>query len=471
MELQKGVSMGFKVKMLIIGIISIFVLNLGALSLDEAIKMAKNNNQQLKADYEEVEKAEYLYRDVRGSLLPQISLNGAVNATKTYMPNSVLSDPMDMVSKLSNTASPDDSLLGYAFDGLVNNMLPNKSTEESAISAQVKFDQVLFLGGKLINGIRVADKYRNLQKKKYELTEEQLVFNVIDNYYQVQLLSEVVNIKAQALSLAKEHFGRVIKLYENGLVSEYDKIRAELEVSKLESEVSQTLNSYQLLEENFKRIIGSTASDSLVLTDQLEQKAYQEESLDKSLEIGLKNRIELYLSGLNVEMMQVQYNAEKGNFLPTVMLTAQAAKFTSSSDYTINHDDFGTMYQAGIVFQVPLFTGLSNSSKIQKTKHELRKAEFSKKDAEEMISLEIRQNWLNLNHSVSDLKVQQKNVETAEKGYQIAKSRYDNQIGIQLEVLDAQIQLNSAKVSYIQALYQYNKNLNSYKKSLGQKLI
>ncbi len=460
MELKKGVSMHFKKHVTVIVLFSLLAVSLSAITLTESVDLAKKNNKQLKGDAEEVERAEYLYRDVRGSLLPQIMLNGSVQAGKTYLPKSTQTG-------FSFNNVTDESDLANTLDAI---LLPSETKEETSIAAQLKMQQLLFSGGKLINGIRVANKYRSLQKKNYELKEEQLVFDVIDRYNQLVLLSEVVNIKTEALALAKEHLSRVQKLNENGLVSEYDLLRADLEVSKLEPDLEDAKNNFSLAKSNFRRLIGYSEETELTLEDELKKIDIPELSLEDAIKTGTENRIELYLSRLNVEMMEVKYNAEKGNYLPNVVLTAEATKFTASGDYSVHKDDFGTLYQAGIGFQIPLFTGLSNTSKIHQAKNEMRKAEYTKQDAEELIRLEISNNWLKMHADLQTVNVQQKNIQTAEKGYQIAKSRYDNHVGIQLEMLDAQIQLNAAKVTYIQSLYQLNKSVNSFKKSIGQKL-
>ena len=91
-------------------------------------------------------------------------------------------------------------------------------------------------------------------------------------------------------------------------------------------------------------------------------------------------------------------------------------------------------------------------------------------NTEDLISIEITNNWNSMETAKQQLSVQEKNILTAEKGYQIANERYQNNIGIQLEILDAQTQLNAAKVSYIQALHQLNLAVNSFKKSIGIKL-
>ncbi|HPY96089.1 MAG TPA: TolC family protein [Candidatus Cloacimonadota bacterium] len=445
---------------LVLFLLSCLFVSMPALSLNEAIDMAKKNNKQFLGQAEDVEMAEYLYQDVRGMLLPQISLNGSVQKSKTYLPDVTQTGfSFNNVTSESNLASTLDKLL-----------LPGKSTEEASIAAQLKAQQVLFSGGKLINGIKVAQKYRNLQKKTYELQEEQLVFDITKAYYELVLLNEVVNIQREALDLANSHFQRVQNLNENGLVSEYDLLRADLEVSKLAPALEDIENKFVIAQTNFKRQIGELSSDDLVFDDKLEKVTVPSLTLDEAINNGLENRIELYLSDLSVEMYQVKHNAEKGNYLPNVLLTADITKFSSTKEFEIKSENFGTQYSAGIVFQIPLFTGMSNNAKIQQTKHELKKAELGNMDAKDLIKLEITNNWQSLQTAVQQLNVQEKNIKTAEKGYEIANERYENNIGIQLEILDAQTQLNGAKVSYIQALYQLNIAVNSFNKSIGTKL-
>ncbi len=452
-------------------ILVVLIISINGLSIQESIDLAKKNNKQLKVDSEEVEKAEYTYREVRSSLLPQVYFNSGIQMKNTTLPKSAIPASIDFDEMLSTSASADDHEIMKGMNLLYTGMIPNKDKEETSINGQIKVDQVLFLGGKLINGIRVAAKYRNLQKQKYQISENKIEFDVIDTYQQALLLQEVLKINQEALALAKEHYKRVSKLHDEGLISDYDKLRAELEVSRLEPQLTESQNNLDLVIANLKRMTGIPVSDDVELTSELVTHIIPELNLEQSINIGKENRIELKIAGLYQEMIQVKYNAESSNYLPNISFSADMTKFTASKDYSVNKNDFGTLYEAGIFMQIPLFTGLGNTSKRLNARHDLRQAEYQKLDAIDLIQLEITQNWLSMKHAEENMTVYQKNVQLAQKGYQIAKSRYENQIGIQLEVLDAQTLLNSSKVSYINGIYQLNKAINLYKKSLGEKLI
>lgn len=444
---------------------------LQALSLQEAVELAKKNNKQLRIDWEEVEKAEYTYREVRSSLLPQIYFNGSLQVKNTTLPDGSIPKSIDFADQLlPDNSSEADSALAGGLSMLYNGMIPDKTQGVTSINGQIKMDQVLFLGGKLINGIRVASKYRNLQKQKYQITENQVIFDITDSYQQVLLLKKVVEINQEALQLAREHLSRVDKMHDQGLVSDYDKLRADLEVSRLEPQLTEATNNYDLAMANFKRLIGSNHDEDIVLTTEFDITALPSYDLNEAITTGLNNRIELKVTDIYREMMQVKYNAEKSNFLPNITFSADLTKFSASQDFSVSKNDFGTLYEAGIFMQIPLFTGLGNTSKKLNAKHDLRQAEYQKNNADDLVRLEITQNWLSMKHAQQNLKVYQKNLNLAEKGFQIAKSRFENQIGIQLEVLDAQTQLNAGKVSYINAVYQYNRSINQFLKSIGQKI-
>ncbi len=458
-------------KIFVIVVILIKISSLwSSISLESAIKNARENNKELQMAKEDVSIAENNYNDVRGQLFPQINLNASYGLKKNWLPSSVIPPA---ISFSDNLTSPIDDNVQDLADGLnmlYNSMIPSKESEEATVVGQVAMQQILFSGGKLINGIRVLDKIKTLQSKKYEINEQQLVIDVIDAYYNLYLTQQVLKIQKQALSTAELHLERVENLFTQGLVSEYDKLRAELEVSRLYPQVLESENIMNLAEENFKRITGYTDYSEIILEPAINYDKNFNITLENALQLGFEQRIELYLTDVMKDIYGVQYKAEKGNYLPNIALTADITKYNSSKSYSVSSDDFGTMASVGIGFQMPLFTGFSNTSKALRAKHELRKSEYEAINTQELISLEIRHKWQSYQHSKKNLETQRKNQDLAERAFLIARSRFENQTGIQLEVFDAQIQLNSANISLVQSEIQVLKTYYELNKSIGNNL-
>ena len=463
-----------RIKLIIFFFFASYFVNINSITLTESIDMAIANNHELNMAKEDVIIAEKNYNEVRGQLFPQLNLNATYNLTKNHLPRSVVPQPFSLHDSLEDPITRNEEIIAGTFDTLMGRMVPSsRNREEANLATQISLTQPIFLGGQLINGIRVLDRVKTLQERKFELELQSLVITVINAYYDLFLVQEGLAIQRQALINAELHFERVANLYSQGLVSEYDKLRAELEVSRLQPEVLTYENLENLAEENFNRIIGH--SGDVVLSpflDDITQTALQFDiSLEDSLQLGSENRIELYLSKLMADIYQVQLDAEKMNFAPNLLLQADITRYASnSSSYSIHGDDFGTMGSVGLVFTMPLFTGLSNTSRALRAKHELRKADYDVLNTTDLINLEIRQTWQSFSTSKKFLDVQELNMSLAERALTIAEARFQNQAGIQLEVFDAQIQYNAAQISLAEAKIRIIKDFYALNKALGIKL-
>jgi outer membrane protein TolC len=285
-------------------------------------------------------------------------------------------------------------------------------------------------------------------------------------FYQTILAQKVHDIQQEGLDTAMRHLERVELLNREGQVSEFDLLRARLEVAKIRPDVIQARNLYDLAVSAFKKQIGFRGDDF-----ELDQEISLPETMTEDLEIALslaeKQRIELELSSIATEISRIRYNTEKGNYLPVVGLTASYSLFTAADEYRIETDDFGTSANAGIGFSIPLFTGLTNSAKRSYAKHGYQQSRIKETDAKEWISLEVKQSWQNLQNALERYNVQLENIRLAERSLELAQIRFENQVGIQLEVFDAQMTLNAVKLSYYNSIYDVISANQRFKKAMG----
>ena len=119
---------------------------------------------------------------------------------------------------------------------------------------------------------------------------------------------------------------------------------------------------------------------------------------------------------------------------------------------------------------MPIFTGLSNRSKASYARHDLAIAKLQQQDTKELINLQIKQNHQRLQSALQNYEVQEQNIAMAERSLELAQLRFDNQMGIQLEVFDAQTTLASIRLQYLNAVYDVISAEREFTKSLGYKL-
>ncbi|NQV18786.1 MAG: TolC family protein [Armatimonadetes bacterium] len=452
-----------------------------SLTLKECVEIAKQNNKELQKAREEVGKYKQEYNNVRGNLFPQISISGGYNYKNTRLPDSAIPPSMSLADEIyidddfvdvpSNNDTlliANDQIIADFLDGSMNSLIPDQKQIEYSLFAQVKLDQVIFMGGKLINGINIAGKLYHLQEKKYFLVEQEIIYQTINMYYQTKLAERIWKIQQETLNFAKEYLEQVSNMFDQGLVSEYDLLRAKLEVQKIEPELMESKKNYELITESFKNFL-NMKNEELALTDEIVLPLMDEINLENAIQEGLENRMEIELSEINVAVNKVTLRYEKGNFLPIIGLSAEYNYFGQDEEQ-IESDDYGNYFQIGVGFSMPLFTGLSNTAKRTKALHTLKQAQLDHQDLLENIDLDVRNSYLQWKTDLEKVTTQTENVSLAEKGLQIAQARYENQVSNQLELIDAQLQLKIAKLNYMNALYSVSISYEKLKKAMGREL-
>lgn len=447
-------------------------LSLFGITLEESIALARQNNKDLLMAEMEVSKADNQYYDVRGTLLPQISLQGGYTLSKTYLPDKVKNAVMPSVSDMLDPAqaTQHDWMLAGVLDGITENMVPTSPQEEGSLAMQLKMEQVLFLGGKLINGIKGVDRYRSIQRLQYSVKEQDVILQTTQLFYASLLAKKVVEIQEEALATARAHLNRVQIFESEGQISEFELLRAQLEVAKMEPGLLKAENDYEMALEAFRKQIGAEGED-IVPEGEFVLPYIPELSLEEAQEIAMGERTELELLNIATQIKELTFKAERSNFMPNVALNASASLFTSADEYAIKKDDFGTQYSVGIGFSIPIFTGLSNSNKISYARHDLDMARLQEENTRDLIRMQIKQNHHKLTHAMQNYEVHQQNIRMAERNLELAQLRFENQMGIQLEVFDAQTMLSSIKMQYIAAIYEVIAAEREFTKSIGYKLV
>ncbi len=302
------------------------------------------------------------------------------------------------------------------------------------------------------------------------MKEQEILLKTIQSFYQTLLAGKLAEIQEEGLATARRHLSRVELFYAEGQVSEFDLLSARLEVAKQEPQVLAAKNQYELALAAFRMQIG-VDDETVVPVGEFVLPNVAEISLNEALSLGMQNRTELELLDIATEIQQIKYNAEKSNFLPTVGLSASAALYTAAKEFAIHKDDFGTQYSVGIGFSIPIFTGLSHTNKVVFAKHDLMQAKLNQRDSEDLIQLQIKQNHQKLHHALENYHVQEQNIQMALRNLELAQLRFENQLGIQLEVFDAQITLSSIKLQYNNAIYEVIIADKEFTKSIGEKLV
>ncbi|HEX9615642.1 MAG TPA: TolC family protein [Bacteroidota bacterium] len=402
------------------------------ITLDQAVAIALEHNRDLTSARLEVERADARVREAWGYALPAVDLAGRYTRA--------LERPVFFLPDFNNLSSgktvPIEIGTAHAFD--------------LTLSAR----QTLF-NSTVIVGVGAAGVYSDAARRLLYAKEVETVAGVRKAFYGALMAGEVRNLMQANLRNAEENLANVRTMAGQGLVSEYDELRAVVGVENLRPEVIRAENNYALSLDGLRAAMGIGVSEAIDIDGELEHKEVPKDLVDSALEAVRDENPSLQALRLQVEVNEAFVSAERSNYLPTLSafgtLQYQAAKNT----FVVSTNDFFRSAQVGLNISFNIFQGLQTNARVDQAAIEVRKSEAMLANMETNLRTAVHSTILQLNQAQQRINAQARTVEQAERGYRIATTRFVSGAGTQLEVNDAQLALTQAKVNRIQAIYDY----------------
>ena len=403
-----------------------------ALTLDEAIRIALQRNQGLTSSRLEVQKADAQVNEAIGTALPSLSLTGRYTRA--------LKKPVFFLPDFDDINS--------------GRTVPIRIGSDHALDMTLTAQQVLF-NSAVITGVGAAKIYQDAAREMYRAKQLETVMNVRRVFYGVLLANEVAEMMRENLKNAEDNLKNVRLMKQQGLVSEYDELRATVGVENLRPAVIQAENNYALAIDGLRMMMGVGPAEEYQVQGTLAFSPVDQEIVSAAMETVLENNPMLEAVRHQVDVNKAFVSIQRSNYLPTLAAFGTYQYQTAQNDLKISAKDFIGSSTVGVQLSVNLFEGLQTNARVDQAKVEVRKAEEQLTSVENNLRTAVHSVVLRLEQAQKRIAAQEKTVEQAERGYKIATTRFTSGSGTQLEVNDAQLALTQAKVNRMQAIYDY----------------
>lgn len=330
--------------------------------------------------------------------------------------------------------------------------------------------QMIFNGSYFV-GVRASKTYQELSSKEHIKSKIDVTEAVTKAYYSVlvnSMLLETVNSNYQRLdSLLRE----TTVMQENGFVELLDLNRTKVEFNNIKTQKSNAERAVEISKQLLKFQMGMPVQENLEITDQLEDLQFNVKD-ELAMNYSFQRRIEYSILETNKQLTEMDMKNNRSQYLPKIDLIASWGMNAGVTDFS-NLGEFGnnhvwTDYQlAGLSFSLPIFDGLYKAKKIQQNKIKLKQLDYQRSMLENSIQMEVYQKRENMVMNLDLLKNQQENKQLAESVYNQAKIKYQEGMGTNLEVIDADNAYKQAQSNYLNALYDALIAHVDYQKALG----
>lgn len=401
-------------------------------SVKEAVEYALEHQKDVKNATLDAQISDAQVKEIVGIGMPQLS--GSVD----------LKDFFELPTSL---------IPGQFFGEPAGTFIPIKFGTQWQSTAGITATQLLFDPTYLI-GLKATRTLRDLSQKNVTRTRIEAASNVLKAYYALLVVRErkkVIEANVTRIAKLKQD---TKALYDNGFVEKIDLDRINLAYNNMVSEQTRFNHIEEMTENVLKFQMGMDVSLSIALTDSLDiskVKSLTAESgnpdVTKRIEYNIL-QTQYRLQELNIKRYQVGY-------FPSLVAFANVSS-TAQRDAFNLLDPSRRWYPTGILgatLSIPIFDGLQKQAKIAQNKHSLQKIQVELDNFKNAASMQIDNSRLTLDDAIRSLDIQDQNLTLARDVVRTSKLKYDQGVGSNLEVLDAETSLKEAQSNYYNAAY------------------
>jgi len=394
------------------------------LSLSEAYRMVLERNENIQQSRQEGERAQQDRKIARSELLPEIDLFGEVIGQKA---NSQFGTPV-----------PGDEV-NYGVVGR----------------------QSIYEGGKVWEGLDVADNRLEQQEKNFFRDRQNIMFDMARRYYNVLLTRRSVDIAESALKRARDQLRLAEGRFEAGVVTKTAVLRAQVDVADAREQLQRARNNFDVTRESLAVELGVEDLDRPL--KEVRQDTFQGKPMSHYEAVAEQKRRDLQRASLEVQAQEGEVAIEQADWWPDLDAVARYERY---EEERFRGDEQNWQFTLDVSY--PLFNGFRDSSEIQRAKEEQEQSRQALERRRREVRLEVREALLDVRTQRSVIESLEEQLDSAQQNFDQVQGEFEAGVTSSGDVTDALTALTEAELRLAQARYQFQIDLLALKLATGE---
>jgi len=453
-------------------------------TLNEAILTALQRNPTLLIAEQEIKRTQGVIIQIRAEMLPHINASGNFDWTDPNLigarifgntttgtgttPGSTPTGAAASLFESSPSQARDVASPALAARSATSN-ITNISESDVSYAISVIGTQLIF-NGTTWPSIRGTFFQRDSAYFGFRNVLDQLIATVKTQFYQIVVNRELIKVQEESVNLLDSQLKDQQNRFEAGTVPRFNVLQAEVAYYNQLPLLITAQNNYRISQLTLAKTLGLDFQPRRGENPPLEvigEMPYVPRTiaLADAIELGKQRRPFLKQARANVLNQRQQLRAATGQWLPT--FTSSGGGEWVSSPTNSSWHDISKGWIAQVQGSLPIWDSGQIYGQVKQQRALLSEAEFTYEDDARQVELEVQTAYSNLLQNQELIKSQEKNVGLAEEALRLAKARLDAGAGVQLDVLNAQVQLLTAQSTQLQALFGYNSSLAEFDRATG----
>ena len=400
------------------------------LDLEYALAFALDNNFSIRQAKEQIRQQEGVLLEVRSAQIPNVSASGAYQRNADEM---------------------------------------SSNGRDHAWSFDITARQVLYSGGGVTASVKSQQLALEAATLAFQAVINDALLDVRVRFYTVVVNREKIIVQEQNVELLKRQLQDVKNRFEAGTVSNFEVLRAEVALANAQPALITARNDHRLAIETLRQALGYvTANDANVarIPEFLGTLDFKPTSFElrTALTEARKQRPDLQ------RLQKLEAAAAEGvtigrsGYYPNLSLYGSYDWRRAPLSSTKSSLDGWTV---GLQSQWNIFDGRATAGRVAQARSFLEQTKLALAEAQLAVDIDVRRAISIFQQSTELAEASKKVVEQAEESVRLANARFGAGTATQLDVLQSQNELTTARLNQLEAYYSYNVSVASARRAIG----
>lgn len=405
------------------------------LTIEKSIEIGLENSKSLHSSLMKVQAADSKSGETHTFLLPSLKAIGSYTRLSDVPPFAAVIPPNE---------------LGPGFPPQQVNWTLSQTVLDN-YNLRLSLQQPLFTGWRLQSSTRMAEYSAQATEQDYNKDRSELVYNIKSAYWNLYKANEFKKVIDENVEETRAHLKDVENFYAQGLVTENEVLRVEVQLSNAEVLQLDAQNNAQLSMLALNNTIGIPLGTTIELASEIQPQEKTFGDQNALVETALQNRPEVRGMDLRVKASESGVSLARSGWLPQIYLAGNYYYARPNSRIFPTVDQFRDTWDMGISVSMDIWNWGTTVYQTDQAQAQLAQARDALGQLRDAINLEVTQSCFNLSQSKAKLAVAEKGVHQAEENYRVTNEKFKSGLALNSDLLDAESALLQAKWNRIQA--------------------
>ena len=399
------------------------------ITLPQAIEIALNESPTMRIADRTIETKKYYKKEQIVSLFPNVT--GAASYQRTLQKQKMVMDFMGQSMEIEV--------------GTYNNMV---------LSANLTLP---IIAPALWNVVKLSSMDIELAVEQARASKIVLVNNVKKAYYAVLMAQESYKVLMDNYKNIEDNAKFVTDKYNQGLISEFEKLRADVQVQNAKPNINAALNAIDISQKALKVYMGVEVYEPLIFTGNLKDFESEMEmaKLPEPGSLSLESNTDLKQVDMAIEQLERSRKIVLSGACPMLALSGSYQYMTMGNDIPANQFNWFPYSVIGVSLQIPIVSWASTTYKTKQIKNNIQNMNDNRLNLERALWLSVTSNLNNIDKALADFESGTESVNMATRAYSIAQKQYEVGMTTWLDLNTAELALLRSQLLYYQSIYDY----------------